>query len=217
MNKHRFGALLAAGVLTLTFAGTALGADPDYATVSGYADGSSDNNKAETWGENCTKIDDLSIDSWVTDADYSLVVVKGASGEKANTLFEDVAEGQTVWADTNGNGVFDPGGKDGDKQISHIIVCEPDTETETTETSTTETSTIETETTETETTETETTETETTDSVDSQTESKTPPATDAIAGTDGTVSGSLWALLVGAAGILAGVLLLTPRSIRNRR
>ena len=29
----------------------------------------------------------------------------------------------TVWADTNGNFLNDRGGQDGDKQISHIIVC----------------------------------------------------------------------------------------------
>ena len=31
--------------------------------------------------------------------------------------------GQTVWADTNGDGVFNPGGRRGDKDISHLIYC----------------------------------------------------------------------------------------------
>ena len=29
-----------------------------------------------------------------------------------------------MWADTNGNGIYDPGGRVGDKEISHIILCD---------------------------------------------------------------------------------------------
>jgi hypothetical protein len=132
MNKHRIGALLAAAALTLTFAGTAFAAT--YATVSGHAAASAESNGADYWsdlyGLDCEKIYDgggEEIDSWEADADYSVVIVKAAGqnvGDNANTIFEDVSEGETVWADTNGNNTFDPGGQDGDKNISHIIVCE---------------------------------------------------------------------------------------------
>lgn len=54
---------------------------------------------------------------------WDLVIVKAGSGENANTVFKNVADGSTVWADTNGDGIKNPGGRDGDKDISHIIVC----------------------------------------------------------------------------------------------
>lgn len=224
MNKHRIGALITAGVLTLTFAGTALGTDPVWATVDGHTDGDSAKNDPSYWGENCSKIDNLSIYTWEADDDYSLVVVKSASDaavEAPNTIFEDVSKGETVWADTNANDVFD----EGDKQISHIIVCEAVTTTTTSSTTSTvdtvtTTSTSDTSTTTSQTTTTSSIDTVTTGSVSESSESKedkTPPQTDAIGSNgSGTPGGSLWALLVGAAGILAGVLLLTPRASRNR-
>ncbi|MCZ3386121.1 MAG: hypothetical protein LH630_03950, partial [Actinomycetia bacterium] len=64
---------------------------------------------------------------YVLTQDYALVVVKAASKNVdpyTNTLFENASAGETVWADTNGNFTFDPGGKGGDKAISHIIVCD---------------------------------------------------------------------------------------------
>ena len=77
------------------------------------------NNEAyweDLYGLDCDKIYDGEgdeIDSWVADADYAVVIVKAVGqnvGDFANTIFEDVSEGETVWADTNGNGEFDPGG-----------------------------------------------------------------------------------------------------------
>ena len=115
--------------------GSAQAAEPTvYATVTGHESFSAAANKADYWGDNCEKIvDGGSLTSYVLTQDYDLVVVKAASKNVdpyTNTLFEDASEGETVWADTNGNFTFDPGGKGGDKAISHIIVCgEGETET----------------------------------------------------------------------------------------
>ena len=63
--------------------------------------------------------------NWV----YSNVIVKAGSATtdpttfQANTLFPKPGPGQAVWADVNGNGIYDPGGKNGDKAISHIKIC----------------------------------------------------------------------------------------------
>lgn len=126
-------AVSAALALVLGLTGTALAVDPIYATVDGYAVGSADNNHEGTWGEGCTKIgENGNLESYVlpdlgAGMVYDLVIVKAGSDVStdghANTLFDNPAEGETVWADTNGNGVFDFGGQDGDKTISHIIVC----------------------------------------------------------------------------------------------
>jgi hypothetical protein len=251
MNKHRIGALVAAAALTLTFAGTAFAAT--YATVSGHLAASAASNNEAYWegvyGLDCDKIYDgegAEIDSWVADADYAVVIVKAAGqnvGDNANTIFEDVSEGETVWADTNGNSQFDPGGQNGDKNISHIIVCEAEettttttdtetTDTETTDTETTDTETTATETTDTETTDTETTATETTDTETTATETTdtettettpegsveelTPPSTDTIGQPTSSSSVSTGLLLV-LAGILAAVLVVVPAAARNRR
>jgi hypothetical protein len=104
-----------------------------YATVTGHEPFSSDANQAEYWGETCEKIvDGGSLSSYVLTEDYALVVVKSAASNVdpyTNTLFEDASAGETVWADTNGNFTYDPGGQNGDKEISHIIVCEGEGET----------------------------------------------------------------------------------------
>ena len=55
---------------------------------------------------------------------YSQVIVKAGAKRYANTVFgEPPQAGQTVWADTNGDGVYNPGGRRGDKDISHLIYC----------------------------------------------------------------------------------------------
>lgn len=101
-----------------------------YATVTGHEAFSPEANQADYWGDDCEKIvDGGSLESYVLTQDYALVVVKSASKNVdpyTNTLFENASEGETVWADTNGNFTFDPGGQDGDKAISHIIVCSDD-------------------------------------------------------------------------------------------
>jgi hypothetical protein len=112
-------------LLSLLLPATIL-ATVNYATVSGHEAFSSDANKADYWGDDCSKIESVEGslgDSYVLTQDYDKVIVKAGSGTYANTIFNDPTEGQTVWADTNGNNTFDPGGQDGDKAISHIIFC----------------------------------------------------------------------------------------------
>lgn len=124
MKITRISAALAALVLTLGLAGTAF-ADT-FATVDGHLAFSSEANSPDFWGDNC---EDAGVDSGQTyvlpdiDGVYDQVIVKSGSGEFANTIFDNPAEGETVWADTNGNSQFDEAGPDGDQGISHIIVC----------------------------------------------------------------------------------------------
>ena len=124
--------LLAALGLVAALTMPAFAAD-DFATVTGYADGTPENNSPATW-EALTPEDDTCVDAgvngvatWVlpdlpAGTTYTLVVVKAGSeqsAEQVNTLFASPSEGQTVWADSDGDGVF----SEDDKGISHIIVC----------------------------------------------------------------------------------------------
>ena len=131
--KKQLVAWVAAGALGIAAFGTATaGVDPDWATVTGHAPHSETNNNPDTWGEDCVKWEagegDLGLeqDTYELGASYGLVVVKSGSGEFANTLFANASAGETVWADTNGNNIFD----DGDQAISHIIFCDEVEETE---------------------------------------------------------------------------------------
>jgi hypothetical protein len=60
---------------------------------------------------------------------YSLAKVKAGSitstdpNFQVNTLFVDPKPGDRVWPDSNKNGIYDAGGKNGDKDISHVILC----------------------------------------------------------------------------------------------
>ena len=116
---------LVAALAMPAFAGT------DWATVTGYAAGTAENNNPDTWGDNCEDAGVSGQDTWVLpdlpDGQvYDLVIVKTASEQSApghvNTLFDNPTAGQTVWADSDGSGDF----SDGDKGISHIIVCTED-------------------------------------------------------------------------------------------
>lgn len=107
------------------------GAEVDWATVTGYAEGTPENNSPDTWGDNCEDAGISGQDTWELPdlpegEDYDIVVVKTASEQSApghvNTLFDNPSEGETVWADSDGSGAFN----DGDKGISHIIVCTQD-------------------------------------------------------------------------------------------
>jgi hypothetical protein len=112
-----------------------------WATVDDYAPHSDDNNKPETWGDDCTKLatpeggwgPTYLLPELGEGLVYSLVVVKAGSDQSTedgpNTLFEYPAAGETVWADSVADGEFG----EGDKNISHIIVCteEEDDEEET--------------------------------------------------------------------------------------
>jgi hypothetical protein len=106
-------------------------AGTDFATVTGYAEGTPANNSPDTWGDDCEGVpapdggfgDTYELPALADGLVYSLVVVKTGSEQSnpgfVNTLFADPLAGQTVWADSNGNGAFDGD----DKGISHIIVC----------------------------------------------------------------------------------------------
>lgn len=109
-------------VLALLLAPSA-SATPTYAAVSSHEAASAAANNPSYWGQGCTKIEDPGGSSYVLAEDYSRVIVKAGSGEFANTVFDQPSAGQTVWADTNGDNAYNPGGQDGDKQISHIILC----------------------------------------------------------------------------------------------
>jgi hypothetical protein len=124
--------LLAALGLVAALAMPVFGADT-WATVDGYATGSAENNEAGAWAEygDCVKLP-TPEGGWSATyvlpelgegLVYTLVVVKAGSDqsteEGANTLFEFPAAGETVWADTVADGEFG----EGDKNISHIIVC----------------------------------------------------------------------------------------------
>jgi hypothetical protein len=128
MKRSKLAAVLGGLMLLgLVSVGSVLGA-VDYATVTGHQAFSADANHEDYWGKDCSKIEDVEGSlgsSYVLTNDYDLVVVKAGSDAYANTLFANATAGQTVWADTNGNNTFDPGGQDGDKGISHIIFCGP--------------------------------------------------------------------------------------------
>jgi cell division septation protein DedD len=96
-------------------------ATPDHNTAGGP-----DRNQADFWGDDCTKLPEGGLGStFVLDKDYDQVIVKAGSDESVpdgpNTVFLNPKAGETVWADSNADGVFDQG----DKGISHIIVCGP--------------------------------------------------------------------------------------------
>jgi LPXTG-motif cell wall-anchored protein len=103
-----------------------------------------DYNKPETWvkdgfGDECWKIEPGGSSyvlpnpptppSGRTGAVYSTIKVKAGSltsddpDFQVNTVFVDPAPDTMVWPDSNKDGVFNPGGRTGDKEISHIILC----------------------------------------------------------------------------------------------
>jgi len=206
--RKTLGALMGASALVVALAGTASAA-PDYATVSDHMASTAQNNNPSFWGEDCTKLDagqgDLggSVDSYVLTADYAKVIVKAGSsasaGDNALTIFDNPTAGQTVWADTNGDNTFNPGGQNGDKNISHIIFCGP-TETTSFTDSVSDSST-----------------TSFTDSV-SDSSTVTPPNT-ATFGTTGSSSGSngLWMLIAGLGVVGGSVLVLMPSRAKGKR
>ena len=96
----------------LGLAATALAVDPVWATVTGYAPATEDNNHAEAWGDNCETVAGISTLTrgsslhWVKAEAYALVIVKAGSDatDENNTLFADPSAGETVWADSSENG-----------------------------------------------------------------------------------------------------------------
>jgi hypothetical protein len=215
-TRTKLTALIGAGVLSFALFGVAAAA-PDYATVSDHQASTAENNDPAFWGDDCTKLDagegDLgaAVDSYVLSADYSKVIVKAgsavSSGDNALTIFDNPTAGQTVWADSNGNSTFDPGGPDGDKNISHIIFCGAsettsfsDTVSDTTDSESSSSSSS----------------ASFSDTVSDTTESL--PNTATIGSTDSSgLSGGFWMLVAGI-GVLGGsVLVLLPARAKNRK
>jgi uncharacterized repeat protein (TIGR01451 family) len=116
----------ATSVEPVTFAVEAVNVAGNYATVTGHEPFSPEANKVSYW---CKEGPGIKFDDEVSGKmtyaltqDYDLVVVKAGSGDTANTLFANPTAGQIVWADFNpGDPEFGPG--EGDKEISHIILC----------------------------------------------------------------------------------------------
>ena len=116
--------------------------DPDY-EIEVVRSGT-DYNKPQTWeedgfGDECWKTeppgssyvlpDPPAPPSGRTGGSYSAVKVKAGSltsddpNFQVNTLFLDPAPGSMVWPDSNKDGLYNPGGRNGDKDISHVIFC----------------------------------------------------------------------------------------------
>ena len=211
------GAATAALALVFALAGTA-SAVTDYATVTGHAASTSDNNNPDWWEtgdfSECTKLDkgegDLGLDvgEYTLTASYELVIVKAgseqSSGDNALTLFADASAGETVWADSNGTEGDGP--DEGDKTISHIIFCD---EVETSSSSSTTTDTFS------------SSEESTTDSEsfsESVSDTTTLPPTDTIGGTgSGQQSGGTWLLLAALGVLLGSVLVVAPSRAKTRQ
>jgi hypothetical protein len=215
-TRTKLTALIGAGVLSFALFGVASAA-PDYATVSGHQASTAENNNPSFWGEDCTKLDENEGDlgaadsSYVLSADYSKVIVKAGSdqsaGDNALTIFDNPTAGQTVWADTNGNNTFDPGGKDGDKTISHIIFCGA---AESSSSSTSFSDTVS------DTTDSSSSSTSFSDTVSDTTESL--PNTATIGSTDSSgLSGGFWMLVAGIGALGGSVLVLLPARAKNRK
>ena len=101
------------------------------ATVFGHVPFSAEANQPEYWCENGTKIEKTDQTYyWIIDQKYEKVIVKAGSGIYGNTIYLRPEPGLGAYADTNGNYVFDPGGRFGDKAISHVILCPVEAGTE---------------------------------------------------------------------------------------
>ena len=191
-------AVAGASALVFALSGTALAVT--YATVDGHEAFSAAANNAEYWGEDCTKINTgeggLGDNDQLFElgASYGKVIVKSGSGSFANTIYEDAAAGESVWADTDGNSAFDGT----EPNISHIIFCDPlETTTTTTEETTTTTTFTQ----------------ETSGETDVPTE---PPTTTFGGGTSGPSDGS-WLLVLALGIFLASVVILTPARAKSGR
>jgi hypothetical protein len=120
-------ALSALGLTMTLMVGPALAVD-EFALVTDHVPFSSDANHPEFWESEGVDCEDIGVDSGDTHTlaelpageAYVQVIVKSGAADSANTVFgEPPVAGQKVYADTNGNSMFD----DGDQEISHIIVC----------------------------------------------------------------------------------------------
>lgn len=196
-TTKKLAALLGAGVLSIAMFGTALAGGPVvYATVDGHEAFSSDANAEDYWGDDCTS-EQINEDTYLVEADWDLIIVKSGSGPFANTIFEDVSAGETVFADTDGDGVYTPfEAGEGDQQISHIIFCDEEDATEPPVTD----------------------EPEFSDDQGGDTDAPSEPNTATIGGngTSGPADGA-WLLVVALGVLLASVVVMTPARAKNRR
>lgn len=121
-------------------------ASPELNVTTPYT--GADYNKPEVWqaegfGQRCWKYDFTISDVYTsllasppqvpgvdgTNWEYTTVIVKAGSltttdpAFQVNTLFNKPGPGMAVFADVNRNGISDPGGRNGDKGISHIVYC----------------------------------------------------------------------------------------------
>src|SRR6478735_958123 len=95
MKRSRLAAMLGGlallGALTVGSVSSVFGAT-EWATVTGYAEGSSGNNNPEAWGDDCWKLNEPNVSTYVLAHDYDLVIVKAGSEQSApghvNTLFD---------------------------------------------------------------------------------------------------------------------------------
>jgi hypothetical protein len=234
------GWLVAAGLVTVAaLAPASVSAATAWATITGYAPGTAENDHAATWGDDCVKVhvDDNDDDdaAFVLSQSYRLVVARADDDEdeegssrpgdaNANTLFENPSAGETVWADSNGSGDFDyredSPDRTGDDEIEHVILCGPSETTTTSTQTTSSTKTTTTTSSQTSTSSQSQTSTSTTTSSSSTgqvrgvvgTPAVTPPSTD-VGGvpTSGASDTGFRAILLGLAALLATLLIIEPR------
>lgn len=125
------GAILVVLVAAVLIASAAFAATT-YAVPSGYAAGGPANNHTDTWEDrldlpegSCVKINPTGKTYTLTST-YGTVIVKAGAEQSAlavNTIFSSVSAGLTVFADSNKTGLSDKG----DKDISHVILCDKQT------------------------------------------------------------------------------------------
>jgi len=204
-TTKRLAAALGAGALVFAMFGTALAGGVNYATVTGHMASTAENNSADFWGDNCTKVNagdeglEAGSHTYVLLSDYAKVIVKtGASnGSDPNslTIFDNPTAGQTVWADSNGNNVYDSANNPDDQGISHIIFC--DGTEESSPPSEGPSFSLDT---------------------GGETDAPSEPSTDAFgtSRTSGPADGA-WLLVVALGVLLASVVVLTPARAKSRR
>lgn len=230
-GRKRIAALVGAGALVLALSGTALAADAT--PVGWYASSGGDgSNDGDFWvaylnanfgatleeGDCDTKLQDADLDA-VSNGDgsadlgvaYGWVIVKQGSPNPGiiydNTIFKDVTADQTVFADTNGNGVHD---EDDSGGISHIIVCVPGEEETEAPTETPFQSVFE---------ETDAPTETPFQSVEGDTDEPSEPDTATIGGSKdlGSPADGAWLLVVALGVLLASIVVLTPARAKAPR
>ena len=99
------------------------------APITGHAPWAAELADIDHWDGQCTELEDLAIGDRINPthyeltADYATVVVISGRGPSAITTYGDARAGQSVWADTDPDGQFFPGGPTGDHRIDSVILC----------------------------------------------------------------------------------------------